>query len=148
MIASNVTLLLGQVGTLLIGSLGLGVALLTQRRQLNAQMFIEFSKRFEDLLRLFPTEAWLANRNPGQPLPPSSPELRDCTLYCIQFIADCHYLHKGRFISTSLWRMWEREITRTLGGPLFEREWQNVKAEFAHDPQFSHYISCLTQRRR
>jgi hypothetical protein len=145
---SNITLLLGQVGTLLIGSLGLCVALVTQRRQLNAQMFIEFSKRFEDLLRLFPTEAWLANRNPGQPLPPSSPELRDCTLYCIQFINDCYYLHKNRFISTRLWRLWEREITRTLSGPLFEREWESVKAEFAHDPQFSHYISYLTQRRR
>jgi len=39
-------------------------------------MFVEFSKRFEDLLRLFPTEAWLANRNPAQPLPSSSPELK------------------------------------------------------------------------
>ena len=85
--------------------------------------------------------------SPGQPLPPSSPELRDCTLYCIQFVADGYYLHKGRFISTSLWRLWEREIKRTLGGPLFSREWENVKAEFAHDPQFSHYISCLTQRK-
>ena len=147
MTAPKITVLLGQVGTLLIGSLGLGLALHNQRRQLDAQMFIEFSKRFADLLRLFPTEAWLANRSPGQPLPPSSPELRDRTLYCIQFVADGYYLHKGRFISTSLWRLWEREIKRTLGGPLFSREWENVKAEFAHDPQFSHYISCLTQRK-
>jgi hypothetical protein len=139
---------LGQLGTLLIGSLGIGVALVSQRRQLNAQMFIECSRRFEDLLRLFPTEAWLANRNPAQPLPPSSQEVRDCTLYCIQFIADVYYLHKGRFISTNLWRLWGREIKRTLSGPLFEREWENVKAEFAHDAQFSHYITCLTQRRR
>jgi len=145
MTTSNITLILGQMGTLLIGSLGLGVALLTQRRQLNAQMFIEFSKRFEDLLRLFPTEAWLANRNPGQPLPPSSLELRDCTLYCIQFIADVYYLHKSRFISTRLWRIWEREIKLTLSGPLFKREWENVKTEFSHDQQFSHYITCLTQ---
>jgi hypothetical protein len=148
MTTPNITLLLGQVGTLLIGSLGLAVALRTQRRQLNAQMYIEFSKRFEELLRLFPTDAWLANRNPGQPLPPSSPELRDCTLYCIQFIAHAYYLHQGRYIATNLWRLWEREIKRTLSGPLFEREWENVKAEFAHDPQFSHYISCLTQRGR
>ena len=61
----------------MIGSVGIGVALLNQRRQLNAQMFIEFSKRFEDLLRLFPTEAWLANRNPAQALPPASKEVTD-----------------------------------------------------------------------
>jgi hypothetical protein len=138
---------LGQVGTLLIGTLGIGVALRNQRRQLNAQMFIEFSRRFEDLLRLFPTEAWLANRNPGQPLPPPSQELTDCTLYCIQFIADVYYLHKGGYISKQLWLIWEREIKRTLRGPLFEREWEGVSPEFSHDPSFIQYINTLTNRK-
>src|SRR5271166_1522486 len=114
---------LGQVGTLVIGGVGICVALLNQRRQLNAQMFIEFSGRFQDILRLFPTEAWLANRNPSQPLPPSSRELTDCTLYCIQFIADAYYLHKGGYISKSIWKLWEPEIKRTLSGPVFKREW-------------------------
>ena len=66
---------IGQVGTLIIGSVGICVALLNQRRQLNAQMFIEFSRRFQELLRMFPTEAWLANRTPHQPLPAPSQEL-------------------------------------------------------------------------
>src|SRR4029077_4280615 len=109
----NNWLSLGQVGTLLIGTLGIGVALRNQRRQLNAQMFIEFSRRFDDLLRLFPTEAWLAIRNPAQPLPPTSQELTDCTLYCIQFISDVYYLHKGGYVSRNLWLLWEREIKRT-----------------------------------
>src|SRR3984893_2799870 len=39
----NLLVQLGQVGTLVIGSVGIAVALLNQRRQLNAQMFIEFS---------------------------------------------------------------------------------------------------------
>jgi hypothetical protein len=139
---------LGQVGTLLIGTLGIGVALRNQRRQLNAQMFIEVSRRFEDLLRLFPTEAWLANRNPGQPLPPPSQELTDCTLYCIQFIADVYYLHKGGYVSRQLWMFWEPEIKRTLRGPLFEREWEGVATEFSHDRGFIQYINTLTDRKR
>ena len=77
-----------QLGALLVGGVGIGVALINQRRQLNAQMFVEFSKRFEELLRLFPTEAWLANRRPNQELPPSSKEITECTLYCLQFVAD------------------------------------------------------------
>src|SRR5580692_12830658 len=113
-IPTNALVELGQIGTLVIGSVGICVALINQRRQLNAQMFIEFSGRFQDLLRLFPTEAWLANRNPSQPMPPSSQELTDCTLYCIQFIADAYYLHKGAYISKQIWRLWEREIQRTL----------------------------------
>ena len=132
-----------QVGTLIVGSVGIGVALVNQRRQLNAQMFIEFSGRFQELLRSFPTNAWLANLNPSQPLPPASQELTDCTLYCIQFVADVYHLHKGGYISKSLWRLWEREIKRALTGPVFRREWEGVAVEFAYNRDFLRYIDDL-----
>lgn len=132
-----------QLGALAVGAVGIGVALFNQRRQLNAQMFIEFSRRFEDLLRLFPTDAWLANRDPSKELPPPGKELTDCTLYCIQFIADVYYLHKGGYITNSLWTLWEREINRTLRGRLFKREWESVETEFSHDIEFLKYINTL-----
>ena len=66
------------------------------------EVLVVFQGRFQELLRLFPTEAWLANRNPSKPLPPSSQELTDCTLYAMQFIADVYYLHKGGYISKSV----------------------------------------------
>jgi hypothetical protein len=134
---------LGQVGTLVVGSLGILVALRTQSRQLNAQMFIEFSSRFQDLLRLFPTQAWLANRSPSQPLPPSSQELTDCTLYTIQFIADLYFLHEGGYISKNMWKLLEREIKATLSGRVFQREWQGVSAEFAHSKEFVQYVNTM-----
>ena len=139
---------LSQLGTLLIGSLGVGVALITQRRQLNAQMFIEFSRRFEDLLRLFPTDAWLANRNPAIPLPPPSQQLTDCTLYCIQFIADVYYLRNSGYIPKKLWLLWEREIERGLNGPVFAREWDTVLAQYGHDPEFLRFINTLVSPKR
>ena len=129
-----------QLGAIIVGSIGIGVALINQKRQLNAQMFIEFSKRFEELLKLFPTEAWLANRRPNQELPPSSKEITECTLYCLQFVADVYHLHKEGYISNRLWRLWEREIKRTLKGPLFVREWSAVAAEFSHDKDFLDYM--------
>src|ERR1700730_8486944 len=119
----------GQVGTLVLGSLGVWVALRNQRRQLNAQMFIEVSGRFQELLRLFPTDAWLANRNPSQPLPPRSREITDCTLYCFQLIADVYHVHEGKYISKSLWNAWEREIRHILAGRIFRREWEVLALE-------------------
>jgi len=130
-----------QFGTLIVGGVGIGVALVNQRRQLNAQMFIEFSRRFEELLRLFPTEAWLANRKLDQELPPRSREITECTLYCIQFVADMYHLHKAGYISSQLWKLWEREIKRTLKGPLFVREWSAVATEFSHDKDFLDYLA-------
>src|SRR6202166_3840942 len=139
---------LGQVGTLVVASLGIFVALRNQHRQLNAQMFIEFSGRFQELLRLFPTEAWLADRHPSQTLPPSSQVLTDCTLYTIQFIADVYYLHKGGYISKQLWMLWEREIKNTMTGRVFQREWEGVSVEFAHSQDFVDYINTIMRCKR
>jgi len=144
-IPPDILVQLGQVGTLILGSLGVWVAMFNQRRQLNAQMFIEMSRRFQDVLRMFPTEAWLANRNPSAPLPPPSQEITDCTLYCIQLIADVYHLRQGRYISKRLWSAWEREISHTLEGPVFQREWKTVMVEFSHNESFQRYLDTLMQ---
>jgi len=139
---------ISQVGTLVLGSLGVWVALINQRRQLNAQMFIEISGRFKELLRLFPTEAWLANRNPGQPVPARSQEITDCTLYCLQLVADVYNLRQGRYISDKLWNVWEREIEHILEGRIFQREWESLAIEFAHNEDFLRYINALMRAKR
>lgn len=139
--AADTAVQLGQMGTIVIGSVGIWVAMLNQKRQLNAQMYIEVSGRFQELLRLFPTEAWLANRNPSQPLPPAGQELTDCTLYCLQLISEVYHLHRGGYISKRLWLLWEREIRHTLTGRIFQREWGRLAADFAHNEEFHQYIN-------
>jgi hypothetical protein len=139
----NAVVQLSQVGTLILGSLGIWVSMLNQRRQLNAQMFIEVSGRFQELLRMFPTEAWLANRNPRQPLPPPSQEITDCTLYCLQLIADVYHVRRARYISKRVWNAWEREIKHILEGPIFRREWEGLAIEFSHNEDFLRYINGL-----
>jgi hypothetical protein len=64
-------------------------------------MFIEFSGRFQQLLRMFPTEA-LANLTPTLPVPPPSRELTECAMYCMHFVADVYYLHRGGYVSAKL----------------------------------------------
>src|SRR5580700_2280093 len=114
-IPTDVLVQCSQVGTLVLGSLGVWVAMLNQRRQLNAQMFITVTGRFQELLRLFPTEAWLANRSASQPVPPRSHEITDCTLYCLQLMRTCIICAKevifrtnsgmpGKEKSNTLWR--------------------------------------------
>jgi hypothetical protein len=137
-----------QVGTLILGSLGVWVAMFNQRKQLNAQMFIEVSGRFQELLRLFPTEAWLANRNPNQPLPPRTREITDCTLYCLQLVADVYHVHQSGYISKALWNAWEREIKHILDGRVFRREWEGLEVEFSHNEDFLHYINGLMEPNR
>jgi hypothetical protein len=137
-----------QVGTLVLGSLGVWIAMINQRRQLNAQMFITVSGRFQELLRLFPTDAWLANRSASQPLPPRSHEITDCTLYCLQLVADVYHLRQGKYISEKLWYAWEREIKHILAGRIFRREWEWLELEFSHNRDFLKYINGLMKPNR
>ena len=134
---------LGTIGTLVVGSVGIFVALRNQRRQLNAQMFIEFSRRFQQLLRMFPTEAWMANLTHSLPVPPPSQELTECAIYCMHFVADVYYLRKDGYVSAKLWKVWEREIKRTLRGPVFRRELPAIEIEFSQDSGFISYVRGL-----
>lgn len=132
--------LFGSAGTIAVGTIGILVALRNQRRQLHTQMYIELSKGFQEMLRSFPTEAWLANTNPSRPMPSPSREVTECTLYALQFVADVYYLHKGGYLSAHLWKLFERALQRTLGGRIFQREWESLSAEFSYSPEFVHYI--------
>ena len=136
---------LGSAGTIAVGTIGILVALRNQRRQMNAQMYIELSKGFQEMLRSFPTEAWLANTDPSRPMPAPSREVTDCTLYAIQFVADVYYLHKVGYISANLWELIERAIKRTLCGRVFQREWEALSAEFSYSPDFAEYIGATIQ---
>src|SRR5579859_4977551 len=143
----NILVQCSQVGTLVLGSAGIWIAMLNQRRQLNAQMFITITGRFQELLRLFPTEAWLANRNASQPLPARSQEITDCTLYCLQLIADVYHLRQAEYISDKLWKAWEREIRHILEGRIFQRELEWLEIEFSHNKDFLRYINALMRRK-
>ena len=139
---------LGSAAPISVGAIGIFVALRNQRRQLNAQMYIEFSGRFQELLRSFPTDAWLANANPSQPMPAPSRDITDCTLYAIQFIADVYYLHNGGYLPANLWKLWERAIKRTLAGRIFQREWGTLATEFTHSPDFVNYVNTTMHSTR
>lgn len=136
---------ISQVGTLILACLGVWVAMITQRRQLNAQMFIEMRGRFQQLLRTFPSDAWLANGNASYPLPNPSREITDSIFYCIQLIADVYHLRRAGYVSARVWRTWEQEIAHTLSGRLFQREWGGLRGEFSHNQEFLRYIDRLVK---
>ena len=128
-------------GTIAIGAVGILVALRNQHRQLNAQMYVEFSGRFQQLLRSFPTEALLANADPSHPMPAPSREVTEYTLYAFQFASDIYYLHQCGYLSANLWKLWDRAIKKTLSGRVFRREWETLSADFIYSPHFVEYIN-------
>ena len=113
------------------------------RRQVNAQIFFEIAKRYQEMLEVFPVQDWTTRLNPEQPLPESSAELKAGVL---RYFATVHFaftLHELRYLSKDLWRMLQTEHRRTLTSPLFVREWLSIRAEFELFPGFSTYVESL-----
>src|SRR5262249_46935801 len=129
--------------TIIVGFLGVAVTLRSHRRQLHAQMFIEFSSRFHHVLGQLPAHTWSSHANVDHPVPPRSDQLTRLCLQCFHIIADLQHLHRGGYISKDLWRPWQTGIARIMQGPILRREWLAVKGAFAHNTVFCHYMDGL-----
>jgi len=113
------------------------------RRQVNAQIFFEIAKRYQEMLQVFPVQDWTTRLNPNQPLPEPNAELKAGVL---RYMATVHFaftLHELRYLSKDLWRILQSEHRRTLTSPLFVREWRDLRVEFELFPGFSTYVESL-----
>jgi hypothetical protein len=145
--SSEVFLQLVQLCTILIGLLSVAVTLRSHRRQMHAQMYIEFSSRLHHLLRTLPAQAWMDHPAEGEQLPPRDEELTKSCLQCFHVIADLYRLHQAGYITDELWRPSQRGIQRAMQRPLLRREWLAVETNFDHDPHLCRYMRRLAAAR-
>jgi len=129
-----------QLGTIVVGFLGVAVTLRSHRRQMHAQMFIEFSSRFHEVLRAMPAHIWAGHGDEEAKIPARSEELTRSCMQCFHLVAALYFLHKGGYISRDLWKPWQSGIRRTMQGPLLQREWFALEGAFNHTPEFSRYM--------
>jgi len=110
------------------------------RDQMNAQLFLEFTKRFEEVMQSFPKSAWSARLNiEGKP-PAKSKALSLSVLRYLNLCSEEYYLYKKGWLHREIWKIWESELIRTLQTPLFIREWKTLAGEFESYPKFKEYV--------
>jgi len=138
--SSQTFLQCAQLCTILVGSLGVAVALRSHRRQMHAQMYIEFSSRLNALLRRLPAQTWMANTGVADEIPPRSEDLTKACFESLHIIADLYHLHQHGYVAPELWQSWRRGIKRALHGPVLQREWFVIEAAFDHNPEFCIFV--------
>ena len=134
-----------QIGTLIsmvVAAVGLVIGVVVYRRQMNAQLFLEYTRRYEQIMESFPANARLSL---NEKLPKSSKALTFCVLKYLNLSSEEFYLCRKYYLSKSIWSIWEKELKRTLRSPLLRREWDKLRTEFESYPAFSRYVE-ETQR--
>ena len=121
----------------LIAAIGLIVGIVVYRRQSNAQVFLEYTKRYAQVMDRFPGDARKAKLDLDAAPPPESEDLTYAALCYLNLCSEEYYLCKTGYLSKAIWRIWEDELKRTLRSPLFRREWIKVKRESSRIPSSS-----------
>lgn len=136
---SNVVQVATLVGVLLAAA-GVFFAVYVYRRQMNAQLFLEFTRRYDDILRSFPDEGRVLRLDLEQAPPPESAELRMAVLRYLNLCSEEYYLCRRKYLAKDIWRIWERELERTLQSPLLRREWEELSQEFRAFDDFRSFV--------
>jgi hypothetical protein len=130
------------IGTLIAALSAAGAIILgyvQYRRQVNVQVFLEYTARYEKIMQAF-TDITEGRRSFEEPLPKRSHQLTIAVLTYLNLCSEEFYLWKEGLLSKKVWRIWEAELRRTLRSPLVQREWPDLKGEFQSYPAFSEYL--------
>jgi hypothetical protein len=112
----------------------------TYKLQANAQIFMEYTRRYEQIMAAFPGGARSARLDlEGEP-PESTADLSCAVLRYLNLCSEEFYLCKEGLLSPKVWRIWECELRRTLASPLVRREWRSLRREFRSYPEFHDYV--------
>jgi hypothetical protein len=138
--------------TSLFGLVGVIVAIFTiksnsdiHRRQMNAEVFMKYAERYEQVMSCFPENAFRARFSMSEELPSPSPQLTLAVLKYLNLSSEEFYLWKRKYVEDAVWKMWEHELVRILQSPLFRSEWQELESEFKSYPEFLEFVN-LAQR--
>ena len=128
--------------SLLMGGLGLVVAVVNHREQVKTQIFLAMSAQYDELLKNSSAAFWLSV--PVGTEPPERTDdlsismLRFCTLVSLTYLLFC----EGR-IPKRMWELMLRSAERRFRSPLFVREWEHLKTEFESFPEFVALVSSV-----
>lgn len=123
-----------------VTALSVLLAIYVYRRKMNSQVFLEFTRRYEEVMDRFPSDAKIARLRSGGEPPAASPELAAAALRYLNLCSEEFYLWKRGYLSGDIWRIWEAELRRTLASPLYRREWLSLREEFSSFPEFVAYV--------
>ena len=138
--------------TSIITFVGVVVAIFTirsnsdlHRRQMNAEVFMKYAERYEQIMSSFPENAFRARFSISEELPPSSAQLTLAVLKYLNMSAEEFYLWKKKYVADEVWKTWEYELIRMLQSPLIKREWQELESEFQSYQEFLSFVNQAQQ---
>ncbi len=131
--------------SVVLGFVGLIITVNNYRKQLNVQILMKYTERYERILDGFPEDG-LDARFDSEALPPESRALTLCILKYLNLCSEEFYLWKNGYLETKIWRIWEVDLKRMVASPLVKREWLHLRKEFVSHPLFLRFVESVQDK--
>lgn len=128
--------------SILMGGLGVVVAVSNHRVQVKTQIFLAVSAQYSELLKNSSAGLWLSVP-PGTELPERTDDLTISTLRFCTLVSLTYLLFLERRIPKRMWELMLRSAERRFRSPSFIREWEHLKSEFEAFPEFTTLVTSL-----
>jgi hypothetical protein len=128
--------------SLLVGGLGLVVAVLIHREQVKTQIFLAMSAQYDELLKNSSAEFWLSFPHRTD-LPERTDDLIISMLRFYTLVSITYLLFLEHRIPKRMWELMLRSAERRFQSPLFVREWEHLRAEFESFPEFVSLVTSV-----
>lgn len=104
-------------------------------RQANAQIYMEYNKRYEQIMHDFPEKVRLnfVDAKPGDVCPES-------VLRYLNLCSEEFYMWQAFYISHKVWTIWEGDIKRVLQTDLIRSAWEDLSEEFKSFKDFREFV--------
>ncbi|MBS1914425.1 MAG: hypothetical protein JST22_20720 [Bacteroidetes bacterium] len=136
-----------QFATLLsvvIGFASLLNSLHAQRRQANAQIFLAYTKRFDEIMSDFREEEFQAHLDTVAPAGEIPSELRNVAGRYLNLCCEEYFLCSAGYLAKKIWRAWEPDIIRALRRPLYRTLWPHLRNEYqSYNNEFVAYVEAV-----
>ncbi|HEX4168384.1 MAG TPA: hypothetical protein VHZ55_23220 [Bryobacteraceae bacterium] len=128
--------------SLLIGGVGVAVAVINHRAQVKTEIFLALSARYDEWMQGSATFFW-SSTSAETMLPDRSNDLTISALRLCALVSLGYYLFREHRIPKRMWLLLLRAAERRMRSPLFVREWDYLKAEFESFPEFVALVTSV-----
>lgn len=127
---------------------GIIVGFVVYWRQTNAMIFLEYSKRHQEVMASFPEDAKPCLRDQREEVPPPSKELTEAVLRYLNLCFEEFFLDEKGYIAPAVWEVWSREMERGLKSPVVTREWSGLRPGFDSHRVFRTHVDEIVDAAR
>jgi hypothetical protein len=133
------------LGTIIAAVIGAWSYARFLKRAAHTLLFMKYTERYEQIMSGYPEDAWVTRLDlEGEP-PPASQRLSLAVLKYLNLCSEEFYMWKKGFIENGVWKIWEGELRRTIGSPLYRREWKTLAKEFESYSEFRLFVEEVQQ---